>query len=368
MIYKEGSAEINQQEGVFLNPNMSKLRDISVLFLSAVAPKNATLLDATAASGIRGIRYAKEVGIKKITLIDINEKAARSASSNVKRHKLNLKILNKSVQEFANVGKENFDIIDLDPFGSPAPYLNDLMKIINADGHLLVTATDTAVLCGAHEHACMKIYHAKPLHNILCKEAGIRILISHIARVAASFNYGIDVKLSISDLHYMRVFIKLNAGAKNALDSMKKMGFCAYCSKCNGFSFAQGIAPFISRECIYCGADVQLGGPMWLGNLKDEEIIKKMLNLSKKSKVSEEAKIQLDKISNELDMPMFYSIPRATRTLGIGSLPHKLILKNLESAGFKVSLTQFERDCIKTDAKSSDLLKAIKSAAKSLPK
>ncbi len=127
----EGKARISASGDVFYNPKMAKLRDISVLFLRATTGRKARLLDCTAASGVRGIRYALEAGIKDATLIDINPDAAKAARANAKANGLKLRVLNESIQEFANTrGDEAFDVIDLDPFGTPVPYVHDLLKLV----------------------------------------------------------------------------------------------------------------------------------------------------------------------------------------------------------------------------------------------
>jgi tRNA (guanine26-N2/guanine27-N2)-dimethyltransferase len=360
MLQTEGSARISLGKDVFLNPKMSQLRDLSVLFLKVASAKDALLLDATSATGIRAIRYAKEAGIRKAVLLDINKDAANASRRNVKANKLKFPVINKSIQEFANTANARYDIIDLDPFGSPAPYIHDIMKLVGDNTILMVTATDTAVLCGAHEAACIKIYNSKPLHTVLCKEAGIRILISYIARTAAQFNCGIEPMLGISDMHYMRVFLRIHYGAKNAVDSLKRTGFCVYCSNCNGFSFHKGVAPTISNRCAYCGKAASISGPMWLGDLHNGEILKKM---SKESgELNNGSRTQLKTITNELDTPMFYSIPSMTKSLSIGSVSHKEVMKNLEKKGFKVSITQFEKESIKTDARPGDVIRAVKSS------
>ncbi len=208
-LVSEGKAKIYTGKEAFYNPKMTELRDISVAFLKVISTKDKKVLDSTAATGIRAIRYALEAGAKDVVLLDINKSAAALAKKNVKLNRLKFDVLNKSIQDFANSSREKFGMIDHDPFGSPAPSLFDLMKISWDGTALMITATDTAVLCGAHQGACLKIYGAKPLHNEMCKEVGIRILLNYTARIASQFNFGVIPLLSISDMHYMRIFVRL---------------------------------------------------------------------------------------------------------------------------------------------------------------
>ena len=79
---KEGSAEIfiprkkkiSKQLPVFYNPAMELNRDITILLLQQFPPMN--LCDPLAASGIRSIRFAKELKYKSITSNDMNKKAS----------------------------------------------------------------------------------------------------------------------------------------------------------------------------------------------------------------------------------------------------------------------------------------------------
>jgi tRNA (guanine26-N2/guanine27-N2)-dimethyltransferase len=83
------------------------------------------------------------------------------------------------------------------------------MKIAGNGTELMVTATDTAVLCGADREACMRLYDSRPIHNELCHESGMRTMVGYIARTAAQFNFGIKVALSFSYMHYIRAFVRL---------------------------------------------------------------------------------------------------------------------------------------------------------------
>ena len=77
-IYTEGGARIRSGTA-FLNPVAKASRDLSVAYVFHLAEKKAAVLDATAATGIRGIRYALESKTKNPTLLEINP-AAYNAS------------------------------------------------------------------------------------------------------------------------------------------------------------------------------------------------------------------------------------------------------------------------------------------------
>jgi tRNA G26 N,N-dimethylase Trm1 len=61
--------------------------------------------------------------------------------------------------------RRRFTIVDLDPFGSPANYVDCMMRSVEDGGLVSVTATDTAVLCGKHPEVCLRKYYGLPLNN-----------------------------------------------------------------------------------------------------------------------------------------------------------------------------------------------------------
>lgn len=356
----EGKAEVIVRDGVFFNPKMGKLRDMSVSFLKAAGNGKGKLLDCTAATGIRGIRYALEAGYKDVTLLDMNKLAYKSAAENAKRNKLRAKVLNLSLQEFANTTDDRFDVIDLDPFGSPAPNVYDMMKIVRDDALLMVTATDTAVLCGAHQAACIKTYNAKPLHSELCHETGTRILIGFILKNAMQFNYGIETLVSLSDMHYMRVFLRVKHGAEAAARSAEELGFGAFCGRCKNFVYAKGMVPALGVTCDNCGSRMDLFGPLWLGRLNDKGTLEAMIENAHQT----ETRRLIKDLLMELDIPLFYSIPKVTKSLGIGAVSPAVVAERLAKKGFSVSYTHFEKDSLKTDAKLKDVIRAVSGRSK----
>ncbi len=354
---REGAATLKVGNGVFYNPRMSKLRDISVIFLKASGLRKARLLDTTAATGVRGIRYKLESRVGEVTMLDINDSAYRNARSNARLNRISARVMGKSLQEFAGSAHEAFDIIDIDPFGSPAPMVHDALKVSHNGTLLMVTATDTATLCGAEASACLRIYGSKPIHNELCHESSVRILLSFIAREAAQFNFGIVPLLSIADMHYVRVFLSLERGAKAAAESADTSGFLSYCDRCHNFSFKKGIAAIAGTKCGNCKAKMRVYGPMWLGDTRDKALVSKMLKIS--GSYPRESRGLLETINGELDIPFFYSIPKMTSRLGLGSISPDLVAKALGKT-HSVSRTHFEKDSLKTTASVSLVAGAVK--------
>src|SRR3989338_5496254 len=250
-IVNEGSAKlgipkaekISKKMDVFYNPVMSLNRDISVLLLNSINKSSMQIADPLAATGVRSIRFLKELyrnKIKKIYINDNNRSAVKLIKKNLKLNDIKIKngiiISNKDANLFI-LNSTGFDYIDIDPFGSPNFMLDAACKRLARGGILAVTATDTSALCGTFPKACIRKYWALPKKGPIMHETGLRILIRKIQLIAAQYGKALIPVFSYSKEHYMRVFLK-NLKGKEKADGILKL---------HGMS--NGV------------------GPMWLGSL-----------------------------------------------------------------------------------------------------
>lgn len=63
-----------------------------------------------------------------------------------------------------------FDAVDLDPFGSPAHFLDSAVQATADDGVLMVTCTDLATMCGNSPEACLARYGTMSMRIRACHE------------------------------------------------------------------------------------------------------------------------------------------------------------------------------------------------------
>lgn len=312
---QEGQAEIeaespkvvSKQMEVFYNPVMKLNRSMSVYLLNAYFDKPARIADPMAGTGIRAIRLLKEAD-EKIESIDINdysEKSVELIKKNLESNKIKSKftIHNKDANLFL-LESTGFDYIDVDPFGTPNPFLDAAIKRISRDGILAVTATDTAALTGTYENACKRKYWAKPLRNYLMHEIGIRILIRKIQLIGAQYEKALIPVLSYSKDHYYRIFFKCEKGKEKCDEIIKQHKF------------------FQEKY-----------GPIWTGKLEDSALIQKMLNYAD----SETAKL-LEILRDEIDVVGFQEIHN-----------EKIedVIKRLKSEGKEASRTHFAGNGLK---------------------
>ena len=234
---------------------------------SSNAVDGMSIFEALAASGLRSLRYWKEVpGIRSIVINDIDPVAVDMAKENVIRNGL------EDDMVMPDVGRDDddddgtkggviatddshgnrvrprgirlrvgdathemyvsrlpprlqsnqynrtqlhhqtpqYDVIDLDPYGSAAPFVDAAMQSIANGGLLAVTCTDMAALGGSHPETCYGRYGAMPIQRAgYLQELALRILLYHLSVVAGRYGRTIRPVLSVGMAFYCRVFVEV---------------------------------------------------------------------------------------------------------------------------------------------------------------
>jgi tRNA (guanine26-N2/guanine27-N2)-dimethyltransferase len=360
---------------VFYNPVMELNRDIAVLALQAyqrMVDSEISVCEPLGGCGVRGIRFAVEVeGAKEVLINDINVKAFQLAKYNVKINKLDSRV--KLDNEDANyllgmygAPRKRFDVIDIDPFGSPVPYMDSALRALRNGGFLALTATDMAPLCGVYPKACVRRYYGKPLRTEYCHELAVRLLAGCLALTAAKYDIGVEFLFSHSTDHYIRVYTKIAYGAKRADESLKKMGYVAHCFACFHRETKTGMFPnSLSSKCPECNAKLSLGGPLWLGKIADKgfcELMEKELHRKRFGQREKVEKI-LSLVRKETDAPpTYYVLDKLCDALNLPIPPLNTVLENLRKEGFQAFLTHFHPKGIKSDAPAAKLGEILRKA------
>ena len=348
---------------VFYNPVMELNRDIAVLAIQAyqrTVNRKISICEPLAGCGIRGIRFAREVeNIKKVLVNDINEKAYQLAKHNVQMNGLDKRIIVKN--EDANLllarygaPRKRFDAIDLDPFGSPAPFLDSAIRATRDGGLLALTATDMAPLCGVYPKACIRKYGGKPLRTEYCHELAVRLLAGCLATTAARYEIGVKIVFSHSTDHYIRIYTVLRHGAQKADESLKEMGYILHCFNC---LYRETIDKNDILEhggkCPNCSSRMNFAGPLWLGKMADENFCKQMeKDIEKRRfKLKERIKKILMMVKAECSAPAtYYVLDKICAKTGLPVPSVKTFVKTLKEKGFEASLTHFNPKGVKTNA------------------
>jgi tRNA (guanine26-N2/guanine27-N2)-dimethyltransferase len=345
---------------VFYNPNMQFNRSFSSLAVGALEGK-LSAIDAFSASGIRGMRYKKEnKNVKEIAFLDANDQAMPLLKKNLRKNKIKADAIKKPYEKYFTSGFFFYDLIEVDPFGSPVPHLWSTFygQQKKKEFYLSVTATDVAVLCGPAAKACLKNYHSKSLNNEFTHEVGTRILVKRIAEAANEFNFAVTPLFSLSDRHYIKLLLKVERGGDKADENQRNLGFVSYCNICGWRKTGKRT----TNKCENCKKETDYAGPLWLGELHDKKFLGKMLKLNEKRDYDHRDEIRktLRLMIGECGMPAFYyDIHLAGKRLKKSSPKMDALLAALKKKGFSAARTHFAELGIKTDAGLRELVKTV---------
>jgi tRNA (guanine26-N2/guanine27-N2)-dimethyltransferase len=359
---------------VFYNPAMKMNRDVAVLVLQAyqkLVDKEVSVSEPLTGCGVRGIRFAREVeGVREVHLNDISLEAVRMAQHNIE---LNLLAgIVSSANEDANlflgqhdVPHKRFDYIDLDPFGSPVPYLDSAIRALRSGGMLALTATDLAPLCGVHLKAALRKYGGLPLRTEYSHEIAVRLLSGCLASTAAKHDIGVNIVFSHRDSHYIRIYAFLDQGAKKADQSLRNMGFISHCFTCHHRETATGTIPLVRTTCNECGSTLRTAGPLWLGKIADKEFCGLAEKEVARKRTGDENRIRktLALIKAESDAPpTYFVVDSICDRLNITIPPLAKVIKHLRDEGFGAGPTHFHTRGFRTDAAAKIVSEAVRKA------
>jgi len=409
---KEGKAEIlfPSSHDVFYNPVQEFNRDISIAvireyakdFLMSsldkklsddkephIAPEpgkihivdGITILEALAASGLRSVRYAKEIpGVKSIIANDASTQAVESISRNIKYNKVEHIVTANEDDAALYMYKhrkysERFNVVDIDPYGSPTMFLDAAVQAVQDGGLLLVTCTDMAVLCGNSSEKCYSAYGAISLKSKNCHEMAIRIVLQCIEAHANRYGRHIVPLLSLHVDFYLRIFVKVFTSPIQVKQTPSKLALVFQCFGCESFSlqplgrctssnderkkqhlkYSPAIGPVVGSNCPHCNYRYQLGGPIWADRLHCPEFVKKVLDSLESSPddfaTSKRIQGMLTLVLEELpDVPLFYSVDKLSNVMHTICAKSVVIRSAVLNAGYKVSHSHVRDTSVKTDA------------------
>uniref|UniRef100_A0A9J7XW98 tRNA (guanine(26)-N(2))-dimethyltransferase n=1 Tax=Cyprinus carpio carpio TaxID=630221 RepID=A0A9J7XW98_CYPCA len=323
------------------------------------------VLEGLAASGLRSVRFALEVpGLKSITANDYSAKAAaliaRNAQHNNVSHILQASQRDASMVMYEARGKkERYDVIDLDPYGSPSPFLDAAVQAVSEGGLLCITCTDMAVMAGNSGETCYSKYGSMSIKSKYCHEMALRIILHSLDQRAAVYQRYIEPLLSVSVDFYIRVFVRVKTGqavVKNSA-SMK-------------YSAATG--PPVGPNCEHCRQRHQLGGPIWAEPIHDITFVQKVLGAVSgnptRFRTSKRIEGVLSMVTEELrDVPLYYVLDHLSSTVHCNTPPMLQFRSALLHAGYRVSLSHACKNAVKTNAPAGVLWDLIRCWEKSNP-
>lgn len=286
------------------NSDQSRLKNGS----SPTATPPFRILDALSATGLRALRYAKEIShVTFLTANDLSPSATASIKLNVAYNGLAEKISPTTgdaravMRHAANNGKDSYHVVDLDPYGTAAPFLDAAVQAVTDGGLLCVTCTDAGIYASVSwPEKTYSQYGGLPWRGPQNHEASLRLILHAVATSAARYGLAAEPLLSLKIDFYVRLFIRVKRAPVEVKCHANKTMVVWNCDHgCGAFTtqylaytrekeakngdkfhthtLAQG--PTATPHCEHCGFKTHLAGPMWGGPLHNPHFVSRILDL-----------------------------------------------------------------------------------------
>ncbi len=389
------------QGAVFHNPAMSGSRTRSVLLLQhcieagLLGEGTIYALDGLSASGLRARRWLNELPAQSAARIsaamgDMDpvalEWAMRCHEEFPPEHGEgellpHLGDLRKSVLEHGR------HWVDIDPYGSPLPFLDTAIQSLARRGVAEISATDSAALTGSSKNALLRRYGARVRTDGLAHDSGLRVLLATVARTAARHERAIEPLLSIWESHHLRVSVRVRRSVERANDIEESIGWRVASPTAEevSSSIQAGMHPDTGLDSLpmHCllplshpvnRSDKRISGPMWIGPLGQSGAMASMteeraLELCGPSSIEDDPVGWSDKdfererrrvtrsirhISEEavtIDAPHLILVDDLASWLGSGSPPSPSgMVEALCETGHRAAVAHYGKPAFRTDA------------------
>ncbi|XP_012889701.1 PREDICTED: tRNA (guanine(26)-N(2))-dimethyltransferase isoform X2 [Dipodomys ordii] len=390
--------DLSEQEEEKLKPkegeNLAPQDQPRTAAVEEICEEGLRVLEGLAASGLRSIRFAREVpGLRSVVANDASAQAVHLMRQNIELNHVDHLV--QASQADARMlmyqhqrVSERFDVIDLDPYGSPASFLDAAVQAVSEGGLLCITCTDMAVLAGNNGETCYSKYGAMALKSRACHEMALRIVLHSLDLHANCYQRFIEPLLSISADFYVRVFVRVFTGQAKVKASASKQALVFQCVGCGALhlqrlgkaseapggriKFSAACGPPVTPECEHCGQRHQLGGPVWAAPIHNLDFVGRVLEAvsanPSRFHTSQRIRGVLSVVTEELpDAPLYYTLDQLSSTIHCNT-PSLLQLRSaLLHAGFRVSLSHACKNAVKTDAPASALWDIMRCWEKEYP-
>ncbi|MBI5036616.1 hypothetical protein HZC09_04705 [Candidatus Micrarchaeota archaeon] len=233
------------------------------------------------------------------------------------------------------------DVVEVDPFGTPAPFMAHALELLGDKGLLSVTATDLATLCGRNSKPVERRYRAETLYLEYSHEIALRIILGKIVREANARGFKAKPLFSFYRDHYVKFFVLVEKEKQK-----QELGFVSHCFKCG--NRVEG-----KKAKCYCGHTFKHAGPLWVGETSDLDIVEAMAQKTE----NEKTKKFLETIANEQFFPpYFFDVHKTVKRTGTPVKPMADYLGKLKEKGFKAERTHYAPTAFKTNASFKDVL------------
>ncbi|KAF8892558.1 tRNA methyltransferase [Infundibulicybe gibba] len=351
---------------------------------------NFVLLEALSATGLRSIRYAKEIPLVKYVIAnDLSTAAIAAMRRNIEINgfgesspasgKIRINEGDACTLMYSHREERNrVDVVDLDPYGTAAPFIDAAVQCINDEGLLCVTCTDLSVLATTnYPEKCFSNYGGVPVKAEYCHEAAcaLRLVLHSISTSASRYGRYIEPLLSLSIDFYVRLFIRIKTSPIEVKKALTKTAAYYICSTCQSF-YEQPLGriqagPSAPERCSECDSVLHLAGPMWSGHIHDTPFVTKVLEHLEANQdqygTSTRMKGMLTVAKEELHTPFYFTPAKVASFFHTTTPPLDDMASALLHAGHKISRSHACPGSLKTTATRADIYDTFRSWAKLHP-
>lgn len=259
-----------------------------------------SILEALAATGLRSVRYIQEIpSIGTLVLNDLSTEATETAKRTLSYNEVDMDrvvIQNKDANDLMHEYRRlntHFDVIDIDPYGSSAPFLDAAVQAVAGDGGLLcLTCTDYATLCGVHPATSLGRYGTLNFPTDFKAEVALRTLLHAVDSAANRHQRYIVPWISVSIDYYVRVFVRVYKSKLEVKNSPLRRLMLYQAENCPSFHVhalgklkkqpdgqSKAVVNMFTlpATCEQTGGRWKVGGPFWGGPLHSQVVVDELL-------------------------------------------------------------------------------------------
>jgi len=287
--------------------------------------------------------------------------------------------------------------LDIDPYGSPLPFLDSAIQSLARRGVAEISATDSAALTGSSKSALLRRYGARVRTDGLAHDSGLRVLLATVARTAARHERAIEPLLSVWESHHLRVSVRVRRSVEGANDIEKSIGWRVSSPTVEevSSSIQAQMHPDYGLDSLpmHCllplshpvdRSDKRVSGPMWIGPVGQSDAMTSMteeraLELCGPSAIENDpvgwTKSDFERelrnvarsvrhLSAEalvIDAPHLILVDDLASWLGSGSPPSPLgMVQALCETGHRAAVARYGKPAFRTDAPWDEIVSATR--------
>ena len=374
----EGSARILLKGGVFLNPAQVFNRDLTMLVASAhsnrIESPTLNIFEPLAATGLRSIRYYKELPkpIGRLVANDIDPEAVSQIKENFALNNVTGEVWQQDAINALHSSRSTWDIVDLDPYGSAASFLDGAVLGAKDGGMICVTSTDMITLCGNNPDTCFYKYQSLPSRSRYCHEFAVRILLYQLSATANKYQLAIIPYMSLAVDFYVRVFVRVVSSAATSKLSLSNSALVLQCSACPAF-LVQPLGRANSKKwtnnywtspacCQFCGSQFIIQGPVYAGKLHDKGFVLEVMKLAEQKEFKTKDKVVgiLNTVYNENEALLGWNIGNLCKFFKSPTISQKAFRSAVKSLGKDVSQAHTSPLIYKTSASCEEIFEIFR--------